>query len=95
MATIDLKNGYRLQSDKRQWMIQKRGKDVVDKEGVSSEFWKSTGYYTTLSGAVVGAYELFLKESDAVGITEFMVDSKRIFNKMVDCLSPVMKITEK
>ena len=95
MAIIYLQDNHRITSDSRQWIIQKRGKDTVDDDGVSHEFWKSTGYYTTLEGVAQGAYQMFLKQSDAVGIDEFMQDSKRIFNKMVECLSPVMDIKEK
>ena len=95
MATIYLQDNHRITSDSRQWIIQKRGKDTVDDGGVRHEFWKSIGYYPTLEGVALGAYQMFLRQSDAVGIDEFMTDSKRIFNKTVSCLSPVMDIKEK
>ena len=95
MAIIYLQDNHRITSDSRQWIIQKRGKDTVDDGGVRHEFWKSIGYYPTLEGVALGAYQMFLRQSDAVGIDEFMTDSKRIFNKMVSCLSPVMDIKEK
>ena len=92
MATIQLLDNHRLKSDSRQWVFQKtNGKKDDDGELV----YTNIGYYTTLTSAVNASYGYFIRKSDADGALELLQDSKCIFNKMVEMLSPVAEITEK
>lgn len=91
MATLELIDSHRLRSDSKQWILEKYIK--TDDEG--KDVWSNVFYYGTLTAAINGSYAYFLRKSDATNITEFMADSKRIFNKMVECLSPVADIREK
>jgi len=90
MATFKLDDKHRLRSDSRQWILEKL--NITDK-GVKN--YSIIGYYSTLTGAINASYSYLLRKSDADDIRAFMDDSKRIFNKLVEVLSPVAEIKEK
>ena len=91
MATISLKEGYRIKSDSRQWIFQKQGSD--DQEG--NEVWSNIGYYSSIKPLVNACYGYFLRKSDADSINDFMDDARAEFNSLVDSLSPIAEIAEK
>lgn len=92
MANIKLDEKHRIKSDSRQWIFQSTTGEP-NKDGDIA--WSNIGYYSTLTAVVNASYAYFLRKSDADSIVDFMEDSKRIFNRMVETLSPVMEIKEK
>lgn len=88
MATFILNPEYRIKSDSRQWIIQKRIKD--DAEG--NEQWTPKLYYSTLPQAVQQVYNLFLRQSDADNILDFIEDSTEILNELCKTFNPLLKI---
>jgi hypothetical protein len=91
MACFKIDDDYRIKSDKRQWMLQKRSKD--DKEG--NEVWTSFKYQGTLPAIVRTSYEYFVRQSEAEGILELMNESKRIINHLTKISTPVLEIKER
>ena len=86
MATIYLDATHRLQSDSRQWALQRK---VTSKDDKAT--WSPFRYYSTLKGAAKGAHSYFLNTSDAVGIDELVKRSDEILDMLTDALTPTIE----
>lgn len=90
MATFRLNEEYRITSDSRQWIIQKR---IIHKDkNNTSEDWESKLYYTTLPMAVQQVYWRFLREIEADNILDFVNESKEILNDLCKTFNPLLDI---
>lgn len=90
MSTLTINEDYRITSDSRQWIFQKRG--AIDKNDVQQ--WRSLRY-GTLENIVKDAYQYFLRESEADSVTALLLDGKRILSNLATALTPVAIITER
>jgi hypothetical protein len=87
---IPINDKYRISSDKRQWILQIPC--AVTKKTPSG--WKHEQYYTTLQHLMDNLPERLLRESNAVGIAEGLVEVKRIQHELAVALSPNYTIME-
>ena len=95
MAHFQINDDYRLASDSRQWIIQKKG-IAKGKDGAEdSVIWNNLLYYSSLPSAVQAAYGYFQRQSEADNILDFMDDSRRLIDKFTAIFSPKLHIEEK
>jgi len=74
MATITVNEKYRIQSDSRQWILQRAHSDK--KTGETS--WTGFEYYSNIENAMKGLAERMLRESDASGMQDIHAEAVRI-----------------
>jgi len=98
MVTIELLEGHRISSGDKQWTFEKRSKEPnkKDKNGnLTGEYtYSPIGYYGTIDGAVWGAYKYFQRRLDADGVTDFMIESRRLLDSFTAILSPKFSVVE-
>ena len=87
---IPINEKYRINSDKYQWILQTPCK--VSPKTPSG--WKHEQYYTTLQQLMDSLPERLLRESNAEGIVEGLVEVKRIAAELAVALSPNYTIEE-
>lgn len=93
---IPLNKGYRLLSDKRQWMVQRYKGVTTDSKGRDKEVWKSLSFHPTATKAVQHHAEVLCRESDAKTIDEAVAEAKRIVAELTKALEmPEFKVNMK
>ena len=87
---IPINKKYRIASDSRQWMLQQFHKASAKKP----DRWESVQFYSKLDNLVGNLSERMLRESDAVGIAEAMVEVKRIATTLTNALRPFIIVPD-
>ena len=83
---IPLNNGYRLASDKRQWMVQRFDGLRTDAERRGEEIWTSLSFHRTASHAVSHHAETLVRLSDAETLDQAIKDVKKITDELTKAL---------
>lgn len=92
MATIELKDKYRLRSGSRQWVLEKETNSFDKKTG--RVIYTPIAFSGSLDSAVRNAYEYFIRKSDADGATELMQESRRLIDELSSILTPKFELKE-
>ena len=73
---LPIDDEYRIASDRHQWMIQRARQRTRNGKSVLEWWFESS--YPTFEGAVRELGERLVRESEAQGFTEALVDVKRV-----------------
>ena len=82
---------FRIASDKNQWIIQKAGKRKRNGKEVTE--WCSESYYPTFESAVGELAQRMVRESDAVGFAEALVEVENVVTTLSRALPTQFKVT--
>lgn len=87
---IQINEKYRIATDERSWMIQKRRKP--NKQGIE---WKTIRFYQSLEATLKGLAELELRLSEATNLLEAQTEWQRITAEIQTALyTPPIKVPE-
>ena len=87
---IPINEKYQISSDSNQWMLQTFLKASVKKP----DRWESIKYYAKLDNLIENLSERMLRESEAVGIAEAMVEVKLIATTLTHALRPFIIVPD-
>jgi len=88
---LPVNDQYRIISDRRQWIVQRRRKRTCNAEATME--WRGELFFTTLEGAVKGFGERLLRESKATCPTEALADIKRVAEALSQALPRRIEVT--
>ena len=83
---IDLGRGYRLGTDKYQWIIQKKANRKNKETGEVTEEWRNVSFHANPTQAVNFHADRLLRASDAETLTEALEEVKRITTELTNAL---------
>ena len=83
---IPLNNGYRLASDKRQWMVQRYEGTATSGKRAGEEIWRSLSFHPTATKAVSHHAETLVRLSDAETLDQAIADVKKITDELTKAL---------
>ena len=78
---ISINEQYRIISDSKQWIVQKK------RTRKGSLDWESIEYYSSFTLAINSLRERLVRESDAVGLTEAMAAVEKITTSLSQALT--------
>ena len=84
---IALGNDYRLGSDSRQWIIQKKAMRKNRETGEIEECWDNLTYHRTPTQAVNFHADRLLRASDAQTLGDALKECNRITAELTDALT--------
>jgi len=84
---INLGNDYRLSSDSRQWIIQKKAMRKSRDTSEIEECWDNLTYHGTPTQAVNFHADRLLRASDAETLGEALKECNRITTELTDALT--------
>ena len=82
---IPINDRFRITSDSRQWMIQRR------RTRNGKEKWESRLFFPTLQGAVKDLGELMVRESKANTLVKALEDVEKVTTTLCQALTPQLE----
>jgi len=89
---IQLNDEYRLTSDKRQWIIQKKGSKKDKETGENLTVWRDQTYHPTPTKAVQHYSGMRIRTSEADTLTQALKNVESIVCELTRALTPYYEI---
>lgn len=90
---ISLDDGYRLSSDKYQWMIQKLETRKNRQTGEPEDYWKSVNFHPTPEGAIRNHAHMRIREQEAETLSEALEKIENVVRGLSKALGIDFEIT--